>query len=115
MNIYKSKNCKDCKSRFRCTKNPIGRVIYLSVNKVEMDKYYDIMKTEKNIKQLSKRKEIIEHLFGIIKRNWGYTYFIQKTIKKVKAEFNFICFIYNLKRVLNLVQYDELFRILKTA
>ena len=64
---------------------------------------------------LGKRKEMVEHPFGTIKRNWGYRYFMQKGKEKVSAEFSFITFIYNLRRVLNLVQLDRLMDTLATV
>ncbi|MCK5094566.1 MAG: hypothetical protein KAR18_07575, partial [Spirochaetes bacterium] len=33
----------------------------------------------------------------------GYTYFLLKGIEKVRGEFSLVCFVYNLKRVLNIV------------
>ena len=54
------------------------------------------------------RKEIVEHPFGTIKRNWGYRYFMQTGIEKVRSEFSFIAFIYNFRRVLNIVPMEKL-------
>jgi len=39
---------------------------------------------------------------------------MQRGIEKVRAEFSFICFIYNLKRVLNIVTMDKLIMALKS-
>lgn len=61
------------------------------------------MGNEENKKLIRKRKEIVEHPFGTIKRNLGFTYFIQKGIRSVQAEFSFICFAYNFKRVINIL------------
>lgn len=114
MNVYRCINFKNCKSRYYCTKNSKGRVIEISVNTEKMRKYFESLKSKNNKMKLSKRKEIVEHPFGTIKRNWGFTSFMQRGIKKVEAEFNFICFIYNLKRVLNLVTIQNLFRVLES-
>ena len=57
---------------------------------------------------LKMRKEIVEHPFGTIKRNWGYRYFMQRGLEKVQSEFSFIAFIYNLRRVLNIVPIEKL-------
>ena len=105
-------NCENCKSLGMCTKNKKGRSIKVSVNKEYMDSFKKEMKTDENKKLIQKRKEIIEHPFGTIKRNWGYTYFMQRGIKKVKAEFSFICFIYNFKRVLNIISVKKLIEVL---
>jgi len=107
-NVYSSKACKDCANRNDCTKSKNGRKLYLSVNKEQIDDYFELMKSAENRTRMLKRKEIIEHPFGTIKRNWGFNYFMQRGLKKVKAEFSFICFIYNLKRVLNIVPMNKL-------
>jgi hypothetical protein len=97
-----------------CTNNKRGRTISVSVNREEINKYYDLLQNENIQKTMKKRKEIVEHPFGTIKRNWGFNYFMQRGIVKVKAEFSFICFIYNLKRVLNIVPLDKLIMALKS-
>ena len=77
-----------------------------------MQSYIENLRTERNKRLICQRKELVEHPFGTIKRNLGYTYFMQRGIKKVKAEFSFICFVYNLKRVLNIFPVDELIKAL---
>ena len=61
------------------------------------------------------RKEIVEHPFGTIKRYCGFNYFMQSGLENVKAEFSFICFIYNFKRILNLVSFEKLYKALNTV
>lgn len=100
---YLCRDCAGCKSLTKCTRNKRGRSIKISVNKETMENYKKEMQKQKNKKLLSKRKEIVEHPFGTIKRYFGYTYFVQKGFDKVKAEFNLICFTYNFKRVLNIL------------
>jgi transposase len=100
---YQCKECADCGKKDKCTKNKRGRAIKVSANIEAMEKYKEKMQSNEKKKLILKRKEIVEHPFGTIKRNLGYTYFMQKGLDKVKAEFNFICFIYNFKRVLNIL------------
>lgn len=109
---YLCKACESCKSRKNCTNNKKGRSITVSVNREEVNDYHASMKSDENKNILSKRKEIVEHPFGTIKRNWGFGYFMQRGIEKVRAEFNFICFIYNLKRVLNIFSVEKLIKAL---
>lgn len=71
------------------------------------------MKADSKKKLISKRKEIVEHPFGTIKRNLGYTYFLLKGLEKVKAEFSFICFIYNFKRVIKILGVDGFLKEIK--
>jgi len=70
--------------------------------------YLEGLKTKENKLLIKKRKELVEHPFGTIKRTFGYTYFLLIGFEKVKAEFSIICFIYNLKRVLNIIPIKQL-------
>ena len=54
------------------------------------------------------RKQLCEHPFGTIKRFFGYTYFLVKGLAKVRCEWNLMTLAYNLKRVLNLVSFEQL-------
>ena len=54
------------------------------------------------------RKQLAEHPFGTIKRWFGYTHFTLKGLTKVRAEWSLITLAYNLKRVLNLVSFEQL-------
>ena len=83
--------------------NKKGRSIKVSVNREYMENFKKRMQETENKKLLSKRKEIVEHPFGTIKRNLGFNYFLQKGLEKVKTEFSFICFTYNFKRVFNIL------------
>lgn len=112
--IYKCKLkiCNNCPQKKKCTEGKNGRKLLVSANKEKMQTYTDNLKTKENIQLVKKRKEIVEHPFGTIKRSFGYTYFLLKGLEKVKSEFSLICFIYNLKRVLNIVPMDKLITIL---
>src|ERR1035438_586490 len=54
------------------------------------------------------RKTLAEHPFGTIKRWFGYTHFLLKGLAKVQCEWSLTTLAYNLKRVLNLVSFQEL-------
>ena len=54
------------------------------------------------------RKEVCEHPFGTIKRWFGYTHFLLKGLEKVRSEWSLITLVYNLKRVLKLVSFEQL-------
>ena len=103
-----SKICYECQKKGNCTTNKKGRLLRVSVNKEEIRCYIEGLKDKKNSRLIHKRKEIVEHPFGTIKRNWGYTYFLLKGTEKVQGEFSLICFAYNLKRVFNIVGVKEL-------
>jgi hypothetical protein len=54
------------------------------------------------------RKTLAEHPFGTIKRWFGYTHFLLKGLEKVRTEWSLTTLVYNLKRVLNLVSFEQL-------
>lgn len=103
---FQCKECDNCDKHDLCTRNKRGRSIKISANKEIMEEFKKEMGTDLNKKLISKRKEIIEHPFGTIKRSLGYTYFLLKGLENVKTEFSFICFTYNFKRVMNILGVD---------
>ena len=49
------------------------------------------------------RQEWNEHVFGTIKRKWGYYYTNLKGLEKVNGEFALIMTVYNIKRCFNIL------------
>ena len=106
---YQCKNCKGCEVFGFCTTNERdGRTIEISENFEKMEKFREKVKSDLGKKIVQKRKELVEHPFGTIKRNFGYTYFMQSGIEKIKAEFSFMAFIYNFKRAVNIIGVKKL-------
>lgn len=105
---YICRSCDGCPKRKLCTHNKKGRVVKTTEFLKEIDEFREKCNSDLGKRILAKRKEIIEHPFGTIKRNWGYRYFMQIGKEKVSAEFSFITFIYNLRRVFTLVDFDTL-------
>jgi len=104
---YKSKAaCMECLQRDQCTKGPNGKVIKRSEKNDIYDIVNKIMDENKGIYKL--RQQIVEHPFGTIKRALGYTYFLTRGNKSVRAESFMHFFTYNLKRVINIIGVKEL-------
>jgi hypothetical protein len=57
---------------------------------------------------MRRRKAIIEHCFGTIKRSLGYDYFLCREMSHVATEVNLAVLAYNLKRACNLVGVNKL-------
>ena len=78
-----------------------GRYIdrYLNDHAVELNK----VNVNNNRALYKKRQAIVEHPFGTIKRQWGYTYTLLKTIPKVQTEFSIIALCYNLRRSMSIL------------
>lgn len=67
-------------------------------------------------KALYKRRQaIVEHPFGTIKRQWGFSYTVMKTLPKVKTEFSIIMLCYNIRRTMSILGVEGLRNSLKWA
>ena len=62
-----------------------------------------------------RRQAIVEHPFGTIKRQRGYTHTLLKTIPKVQTEFSIIMLAYNLKRSMSILGAKGLKEALKRS
>ena len=87
--------------------------------KMERSEHADLMEANKkrmdaNKELYRKRQAIVEHPYGIIKRQWGF-YFIstKKGIKRAAADVGLIFVAYNLRRIFNLIDKNELKKFLK--
>ena len=61
-----------------------------------------------------KRQEINEHIFGTIKRQWGYNHTNLTGLEKVNGEHSLIMLVYNIKRAINILGVADLIAKLKT-
>ena len=105
---YKTTKCQHCPVKLLCTKNAKGRLIERS----EYQQYVDINKKniEKNKNLYKLRQQIVEHPYGTIKRQWGYSYIITKRgIERAAADVGLIMTAYNLRRLFNILP-RELFK-----
>lgn len=99
---YTTKACKTCVAKDECSKAICGKAIQRS----EFQEYVDRNQTsiDENRQLYRKRQQIVEHPYGTIKRQWGFSYIItKKYIKRAEADFGFIMTAYNLRRIINIV------------
>ncbi len=104
---YKTKACLNCFVKELCTKNKDGRMIertehapYIEQNKLNI---------EQNPTLYKKRQAIVEHPYGIIKRQWGFYYIMTKKSKKhASADVGLIFTAFNLRRLMNIIDKNEL-------
>jgi hypothetical protein len=80
----------------------------INYNQKEMAEYLELRSNDESKRLMAQRKEIVEHPFGTLKRSLGYTIFLLQGMEKVTAEFNLMCSAYNLKRVFNIVGFQNL-------
>jgi transposase len=113
------RTCKDCPLRDKCipkkTRNKrISVSEYASVAKEHLLK----MQTDEAKEIIKKRGSIVEHPFGTIKQNLGWSHFLVRGKKKVMGENALIMFTYNFRRLLNLigiVLFKKLLKALKNG
>ena len=97
--------CDDCAIRSRCT---AGK--FRTVSRLENEAVLDRMQARlaKRPDVLDRRRETVEHPFGSIKQWMNQGAFLMRGLKKVRAEFSLTALAYNLRRVLNIVEFAEL-------
>ncbi len=102
MKHYKTANCKACQMFERCTRNKAGRLI-------ERTEHAELIEANKKRIELNKelyrrRQAIVEHPFGIIKRQWDFYYIMtKKSIKHACADVGLIFTAFNLRRIFNII------------
>src|ERR1019366_3505087 len=106
LQYYRDSGCKTCALKSRCTRNKGNRTITREANEHLMEAMAQRMQAQPEKFKL--RKTLAEHPFGTIKRWFGYTHFLLKGLPKVQCEWSLTTLAYNLKRVLNLVNFQKL-------
>ena len=109
---YKTPACKDCPALYLCTKNKKGRLIERSEYQGYMEQ--NKQNIEHNPDTYKKRQAIIEHTYGIIKRQWGF-YFIstKKGIKHASADVGLMFTALNLRRLISIIDKNLLKKFLR--
>jgi len=111
---YKTTACKNCAKGSLCTKNAKGngRVLERS----EFAKYIENnkLRIEHNKGLYKKRQSIVEHPYGTIKRQWGFSYILTKKGKdRASSDVGFMFVAYNLRRIMNILDCELLKKYLK--
>ncbi|MET0638337.1 MAG: transposase [Chitinophagaceae bacterium] len=103
---YKTPACTTCPIRQDCTSNKAGRII-------ERTEYQDVI-DENRSRVLAApdyyklRQQIVEHQFGILKRQWGFTFTLMRGKINVLSEVNLLMIVYNLRRLISVIGIDGL-------
>ena len=108
---YRTPACKDCLVKHLCTSRKGGR-------EIDRSEYADAVEEnnkryQENQQLYRKRQEINEHIFGTIKRQWGYNHTNLTGLEKVNGEHSLIMLVYNIKRAINILSVPELIDKLK--
>jgi hypothetical protein len=104
---YATKACSSCSVKDQCTKATRGKGIHRS----EYQEYIQHNKEQVELnKALYKRRQaIVEHTYGTIKRQWGFSYIMtKKSSKRASADVGLMMTAYNLRPILNILGFDWL-------
>ena len=108
---YRTPKCRECPVKFLCTSRAAGR-------EIDRSQYADAVaennkRYHANGQLYRKRQEINEHIFGTIKRQWGYNHTNLTGLEKVNGEHSLIMLVYNIKRSINILGVPDLIAKLK--
>jgi transposase len=109
---YKTKACRKCPMHSQCTRSKKQRLIQRS----EYADYYERNRINTIDKEhlYKRRQTIVEHPYGTIKRQWGFSYILtKKGIKRASSDVGLMFIAYNLRRIGNILTIDVLKEYLK--
>ena len=103
---YRTSKCRECPVKYLCTSRAAGR-------EIDRSQYADAVEENnkryrENPQLYRKRQEINEHIFGTIKRRWGYNHTNLTGLEKVNGEHSLIMLVYNIKRSINILGVPDL-------
>ena len=104
---YKTNACKVCAARSECTRSKTARLIHRS----EFAEYYEANRINFEEKEhlYKRRQSIVEHPYGTIKRQWGFSCILtKKGISRASSDVGFMFIAYNLRRIVNILSRDRL-------
>lgn len=112
MRIYHTGACQQCAVRSVCTTAKKGRSIYRWEEQAVLDRLKQRLAHAPQI--ASRRKAIIEHVFGTVKKIWGYGALLLRGINTVRSEIALMMLTYNIRRAVNIVGVSALIQYLRT-
>ena len=109
---YKTKDCRSCKFRPECTRSKTCRLIHRS----EYAQYYERNRINTLEKEhlYKRRQAIVEHPYGTIKRQWGFSYILTKRgLNRASSDVGLMFISYNLRRIISIVGKNQLMEYLR--
>jgi len=102
---FPSRRTEPCPARMKCIRSKTGRLIERSIY---AENYERNRKNAEEKEQLYRRRQaIVEHPFGTIKRQWGFSYILTREGKnRASADVGFIFIAYNIRRIISILDKD---------
>jgi transposase len=109
---YRTPKCATCAVKHLCTARADGR------REIERSEFAKAVEENEARYKANKdlyrqRQEWNEHIFGTIKRKWGYNYTNLKGLKKVNGEWALIMTVYNIRRCFTILGMKDLIEKMK--
>jgi hypothetical protein len=104
---YRTRSCKTCPAHSKCTRSKKERIL----SRTTFAEYYEVnRKAYMEKEHLYKRRQtIVEHPYGTIKRQWGFSYILKKKgTSRASSDVGFMFIAYNLRRIGNILSRDRL-------
>ena len=104
---YTTKACPECPVKSQCSKAKYGKAIQRS-------EYQELIEDNKqritaNEDYYRQRQAIVEHPYGTVKRQWGFSYILtKKYIKRAEADVGLMFTAYNFRRLINMIGFEAL-------
>lgn len=105
-NFFNKTACAVCRYRNECSS---GECPFRTVTRSEYSKVYEETdrRTQENMELYKRRQQIVEHPFGTVKFTMHGNYFLLRTRRKVRSEVALLFLGYNLKRVYQVMGFQE--------
>ena len=111
---YTTKHCMQCPVKQECSKAKYGKGIQRSEYQELINSNKEGIQNNKNYYR--RRQAIVEHPYGTIKRQWGFSYIMTKKGKsRASADVGLMFTAYNLRRIFNILGSDAFVNYLKTT
>ena len=102
--LYATDACKACPFFMTaCTLNRKGRIIQRWEHEAVIEEMRRRLRSDEGAAIVSKRKELVEHPFGTIKRSFNQGYMLMKGLRKVTGEMGLTMLAYNMRRAINIL------------
>lgn len=101
--VYKCTSCKDCLLRAQCFKSKDPHAVRTIRVNNDLQRFKKrasfLLNTDRGIQLRKQRAVDVETIFGDIKRNWHFTRFFLRGLKKVDHEFRLVAAGHNLRKL----------------
>lgn len=110
-NYYSTKACGDCALKAQCTRAKNRKIVRHFYEDAREAMH---QRTIQDGTLMKRRRELVEHPFGVIKWMMGFPRFLLRGLKKAKAELALLVLGFNLKRSVTILGVTALLGALKT-